>query len=84
MDAAVAAARQADVVIVAIGEKAYAEAPGNIDDLNLPTGQQQLVAALSSTGVPVVTILFEGRPRILHGVPDQSKAVIHAILPVIT
>jgi beta-glucosidase len=81
IDAAVQSAKQSDIVIVAIGEKNYAEAPGNIDDLNLPWGQQHLVDVLSATGVPVVTVLFEGRPRILHNIPDQSKAVIHAMLP---
>jgi beta-glucosidase len=58
-------ASRADVVLVGVGEKNYAEAQGNIPDLALPWGQVELVTALASAGKPVVTFLFEGRPRLL-------------------
>ena len=58
-------AGQADVVVVCVGEVNYAESFGNILDLELPKGQEELVVAVASTGVPVVVILLEGRPRLL-------------------
>lgn len=58
-------ASRADVVLVGVGEKNYAEAQGNIPDLALPWGQVELVTALASIGKPVITFLFEGRPRLL-------------------
>lgn len=59
-------ARQADVIVLAVGEKAYAEAAANIPDVALPRGQHDLATLLASvTDAPIVTVLFEGRPRLL-------------------
>ncbi len=81
IDAAVAAARRAGVVVVAVGEDAYAETPGNIDDLTLPAAQLSLVRAIAETGTPVVLVLVEGRPRLLAGVADAADAVLMAYWP---
>jgi beta-glucosidase len=74
-------ASQADVVVVCVGEPAYAEGSGNIEDLLLPQGQQDLVTTLASAGVPVVVVLLEGRPRLLGSIPSTADAVIHGYLP---
>lgn len=74
--AAVAGARKADVAIVAIGEGAYAENPGNIDDLRLPDAQIRLARAIEASGTPVVLVVFHGRPRILHDAVADARAVI--------
>ena len=79
--AAVTAARDADVAIVAIGEDAYAETPGNIDDLSLPVVQRDLVTSVAATGTPVVVVLVEGRPRILEDAADAADAVLMAYWP---
>jgi beta-glucosidase len=76
ISAAVAAARNAEVAIVAIGEGAYAETPGNIDDLTLPTAQLRLARAIEATGTPVVIALFHGRPRIVRDIVDGARAVV--------
>ncbi|MFL5387076.1 MAG: glycoside hydrolase family 3 N-terminal domain-containing protein [Longimicrobiaceae bacterium] len=83
LDAAAAAraARDADVAVVAIGEDAYAETPGNIDDLTLPEPQLRLVEAIEATGTPVVLVLVEGRPRVISRVADAAKAVVMAYTP---
>jgi beta-glucosidase len=83
MDAAAAAraARDADVAVVAIGEDAYAETPGNIDDLTLPEPQLRLVEAIQATGTPVVLVLVEGRPRVISRIADRAKAVVMAYWP---
>lgn len=80
-DAAVNAASQADVVILALGEAPYAELHGDIDDLSLPQGQLDLLQAVIATGTPTVLILVEGRPRVLNGANDGAAAVIWAGLP---
>jgi beta-glucosidase len=75
--AAVAAARRADVAIVALAERAGAEKPADIDDLALPAAQLRLARAIEATGTPVVITLFEGRPRIIREAVDGARAVVH-------
>ncbi|TFJ88175.1 hypothetical protein NSK_000527 [Nannochloropsis salina CCMP1776] len=75
-------AAQADLIIVGIGEAAYAEAAANIQDLVLSRGQEELVMLLArSSTAPIVTVIFEGRPRLLGSIPALSTAVLHAYLP---
>ena len=74
--AAMAAARGANVAIVALGEGAYAETPGNIDDLTLPHAQLRLARAIEQSGVPVVLALYHGRPRILRDAVDGARAIV--------
>jgi beta-glucosidase len=74
--AAVAAAEGSDVAIVALGEDAYAETPGNIDDLTLPQAQIRLARAIEATGVPVVLAIYHGRPRIIRDAVDGARAIV--------
>jgi len=60
--AAVAAAAEADAVVVAVGEKAYAEGLGDNPSPALPADQKALVAALQATGKPVIVVVIAGRP----------------------
>ena len=78
---AVAAARNADVIVACIGENSYCETPGNLVDLHLSTNQKDLVKALASTGKPLVLVLNEGRPRIVEELVPLADAVIVAMLP---
>jgi len=75
------AARKADVAIVCIGEGAYAETPGNIEDLTLDDSQLKLAAAVAAAGKPVVIVLVEGRPRIIRRVADDARAIVLAYNP---
>ena len=79
--AAVGAADTSDVVIACLGEKAYCEFMGNIDNLTLEDAQLRLVEELSLRGKPVVIILAEGRPRTIHRIVDKCSAVLMAYLP---
>ncbi len=81
MDAAVQAAMQSDVAIVALGEGAYAETAGNLRDLSLPEAQVQLVERIADTGTPVVLVLIQGRPRTLGAANDRASAVATAYNP---
>lgn len=78
---AVAAARNADVIVACIGENSYCETPGNLVNLHLSTNQKDLVKALASTGKPLVLVLNEGRPRIVEELVPLADAVIVAMLP---
>jgi beta-glucosidase len=79
--AAVAAARDTDVIVLCLGELAYAETPGNIDDLALPDAQFKLADALAATGKPIVLVLVEGRPRIVRPIVDRAAAILLALNP---
>ena len=81
IDAAVRAARKADIIVACIGENTYCETPGNINDLNLSSNQKELVKGLAKTGKPVVMILNEGRPRIINDIEPLAKAVVDIMLP---
>lgn len=81
IDAAVRAARKADIIVACIGENTYCETPGNINDLNLSSNQKELVKSLAKTGKPVVMVLNEGRPRIINDIEPLAKAVVDIMLP---
>ena len=78
---AVEAARSADVVIVCVGEGAYAETPGNIEDLTLGDAQLKLADAVAAAGKPVILVLVEGRPRIISRIADHARAIVMAYNP---
>ena len=81
INAAVAAAKDADVVVLCLGEGSYTETPGNIPDLYLGEPQQKLAAAIQATGKPIVLVLVEGRPRIVSPIADAAGAVLLAYNP---
>ncbi len=72
------AATNADVIILCIGENAYAESPGNIADLALDSNQLVLAKAAYATGKPVVIVLTEGRPRFITNIEPQAKGILMA------
>jgi beta-glucosidase len=59
---AVTAAKSADAVVVAVGEKAYAEGLGDNPAPALPADQKALISALQATGKPVLVVVIAGRP----------------------
>jgi beta-glucosidase len=79
--AAVRAAQNADVVVLALGEGSYCETPGNITDLTIGEPQIKLAEAIKATGKPVVMVLVEGRPRIINRIADGASAILMAYNP---
>ena len=77
--AAVAAAQQADVVIMALGEsyEMTGEATSRAD-LDLPGVQMELFKAVKAAGKPVVSVLMAGRPMIFNAIAEQSDAILYA------
>ncbi|KAF9914935.1 hypothetical protein BX616_007275 [Lobosporangium transversale] len=75
----------ADSVILCLGEGPYAEIVGNINDLDLPNGQLDLVRKVSErikgTSTKLILILVEGRPRGLQDVVEKVDAIVLAYLP---
>ena len=81
IDKAVAAARNADVIVACVGENSYCETPGNMDDLNISAQQKTLVRKLAATGKPIVLVLNEGRPRLIGDIEPLAAAVVDVLLP---
>jgi len=74
-------AKNAEIIVLALGETPYAEGIGNIDDFDLPKEQLDLIDIAKSTGKPIVAVLIEGRPRTLGEYYDKLDASIFAGLP---
>lgn len=78
---AVAAAKDADVIVACIGENSYTETPGNLTDLWLSENQRNLVKALAQTGKPVVLVLNEGRPRLIADIEPLAQGIVNILIP---
>jgi beta-glucosidase len=80
--AAVAAAKQADLAILTLGESpAMSGEAASRTNLGLPGRQQELLEAVVNTGKPVVLILFSGRPLTVPWAFEHVPAVIAAWFP---
>lgn len=78
---AVAAAKDADVIVACIGENSYTETPGNLTDLWLSENQRNLVKALAQTDKPVILVLNEGRPRLIADIEPLAQGIIDILIP---
>jgi len=75
--AAVAAARQAKVAILVLGERGdMSGEAASRSSLGLPGTQEQLLEAVAATGTPVVLVLMNGRPLILEWASDHVPAIV--------
>src|SRR5260370_4915660 len=75
-DQAMAAAGGADVIVAVVGELAYAEGLGDDPAPALPPDQKALLAALESTGRPVVVVVIAGRPLGLGVTNERNSTAI--------
>ncbi|MCH3755863.1 glycoside hydrolase family 3 C-terminal domain-containing protein, partial [Campylobacter coli] len=74
---AVAAARAADIVLLAIGEGADMSGEGNSRvEITVPVAQQALADAVAATGTPVVVLLRHGRALALTGAVRDAPALL--------
>lgn len=77
LEQSLAAARQSDVVVVAMGEQAWESGEmRSKGDISIAPGQQQLVAELVKTGKPVVVLMMCGRPVIFNEVRRDAPAIL--------
>jgi beta-xylosidase len=85
--AAVEAAKNADVAIVSLGDRAGLFGRGtsgegcDAEDLALPGAQQQLLDAVLATGTPTVVVLFSGRPYALGAAVTDAAAIVQTFFP---
>jgi beta-glucosidase len=79
---AVAAANDAEQVVLALGEtrEMSGEAAAR-STLDLPGRQEELIAAIKATGKPYVVVLFTGRPLALEDVIGDMPALLEAWFP---
>ncbi|MDE3068172.1 MAG: glycoside hydrolase family 3 C-terminal domain-containing protein [Verrucomicrobiota bacterium] len=82
IDQAVAVARQADVVVMGLGEKHGISGEGfDRSELGLPGNQEELLEAVAKTGVPVVLVLENGRALAIPWAAAHVPAILEAWYP---
>ncbi|MER5438769.1 glycoside hydrolase family 3 N-terminal domain-containing protein [Streptomyces sp. NPDC002790] len=85
--AAVAAAREAELCIAVVGDRAGLFGAGtsgegcDVEDLQLPGVQAELLAELFATGTPVVVVVLSGRPYALGEVHPRAAGLVQAFMP---
>lgn len=80
--AAVAAAREADVIIAAVGEpRGWSGENASRAELTLTGRQPELLHALAATGKPLVIVVFSGRPLALTESAEKANALMQAWHP---
>jgi beta-glucosidase len=79
---AVAVARAADQVVLALGEtREMSGEAASRSTLDLPGRQEELIRAIKATGKPVAVVLFNGRPLALEDVVGDTPALLEAWFP---
>jgi beta-glucosidase len=82
IDQAIAAAKSADVVLLALGEpRDWSGEDSSRSELTLPGRQMELFEAIVATGKPVIVVLFNGRPLALTRLQEKAAAVLEAWHP---
>ncbi len=81
--AAIAAAQQADVVVLALGESGSAMTgeSSSLTRLDLPGNQEKLLEAITRLGKPTVLVLFDGRPLAIKWAAAHVPAILEAWYP---
>jgi beta-glucosidase len=78
---AVSSTRDADVVVVVVGETPYAESAGDSKDIRLSGGDRGAIESARKSGKPVVTVLITGRPLLVDEWLPSTDALVVAWLP---
>ncbi|MGM1049113.1 MAG: beta-glucosidase BglX [Bacillota bacterium] len=82
LEEALKAAKEADVIVLALGEDSEMSGEaGSRAFITLPEPQLELIKRLKPLQKPMVVVLFNGRPLDLHGVLDKADAVLEAWYP---
>jgi len=80
--AAIALAKKADVVVLALGESGRSSGEASArSTLDLPGNQQQFLEAVVATGKPVVLVLFSGRPLAIAWASQHVPAILQSWFP---
>ncbi|WP_312996022.1 beta-glucosidase BglX [Pseudomonas sp.] len=77
IDEAVKAAKDADVIVAAVGEsRGMSHESSSRTDLNIPETQRELIRALKATGKPLVLVLMNGRPLTILEENQSADAIL--------
>jgi beta-glucosidase len=76
---AIANAKNADVVVMVLGENwdMTGESKSRTD-IGLPGRQEELFNAIKATGKPVVVVMMAGRPLVFNSIADKADAIVYA------
>lgn len=78
---AVKKAKDADYIVVCVGEIPATEKSSDINELELPEIQQELIQKLSALKKPITLVMVQGRPRIIRKIEPLVDAIVMAYLP---
>ncbi len=82
IDQAVNAAKQADVVVMCLGEEAILSGEAHSRAiLDLPGAQEELLDAVAQTGKPIVLVIMAGRPLAIGEISKNADALLYAFHP---
>lgn len=75
---AIETAKQADVVILSVGERRNQSGEAKSrSDISLPGVQEELIKAIHATGKPVVVLINAGRPLVFNWTADNMPAILY-------
>jgi beta-glucosidase len=74
-------AENSDVILLALGERPATEKPSDINELDLPPNQVELVKRLHKSGKPIVLVFLQGRPRVIRTIEPLADAILMAYWP---
>ncbi len=78
LDEALAVARDADVIVAAVGETSEMSGEcSSRSDITLPDAQKDLLSALKSTGKPIVLVHFSGRATVMDWETKNFDAILN-------
>jgi beta-glucosidase len=82
LNEALETAQNADIIVFALGEEsAMSGEGGSRTNIRLPEAQLELVKQLKTLGKPLAAVIFNGRPLDLHGIFEETDAVLEAWFP---
>lgn len=75
-------AKDADVIVVSVGEPSYQhDPPWGYDTLEITSSQQEILEVAKASGKPIVTVVTGGRPYILTWCDENTNAILEAYYP---
>ena len=78
---AVSEAKRSDFIVICLAEDPATEGPADINLLDFPQAQQDLVKELSKTGKPIILVTTTSRPRIMRDIEPLVQGILIAYLP---
>lgn len=80
-DEAIEAGKNADYIILCLGENSYCEKPGDLNDLYLHELQTELAQEMLKLNKKVILVLSEGRPRLISKFSANVDVIVQTYLP---